>query len=64
MPKSLLCSRFRGHQAEVDVRKAGSRRRSAAPSSLTAKATLRREWRGVKVTGHAQEVLDFDHAKL
>jgi peroxiredoxin Q/BCP len=26
---------------------------------IDAKGVLRREWRGVKVPGHAQEVLDF-----
>ena len=32
---------------------------SAARSSSTATAVVRREWRGVKVPGHAQEVLEF-----
>ncbi len=56
--EELLCSRF----AVIKLKSMyGKQVRGVERSTfvIDGKGVLRREWRGVKVTGHAQEVLDF-----
>ena len=56
--EELLCSRF----AVIKLKSMyGKQVRGVERSTfvIDGKGVLRREWRGVKVTGHAQEVLDL-----